>query len=296
MHKSTSKQTPVLQILSAAWGIGAQKHDCRQGPLYLAEQQHLEKLSRPHHWQKAITEPKECSDAVTAISQMALQLARQVDHCILNKEPFVTIGGDHSCAIGTWSGAAHALASKGDLGLIWFDAHQDANTFATTPSNTIHGMPVACLLGHGEAPLIEILQKTPKIKPEHLCLIGVRSYDEGEAALLKKLGVRCFMMDEVVQRGLDVVMQEAMSIATQGTVAYGVSIDLDALDPQEAPGVGSREAGGLHIHDLVKVLTQHVRGDSRFIGAEIAEFNPQLDDADGKTVRCIQVLLETLFG
>lgn len=294
MGKTTSEQSCNLQILSAAWGIGAQKYDCRQGPLYLAEQGHLEKLSKPHHWHKVITEPKDCSDKVVAISQMALQLARQVDHCVLNKEPFVTIGGDHSCAIGTWSGAAHALSNKGDLGLIWFDAHQDANTFATTPSNTIHGMPVACLLGHGEVPLIEILQKTPKLKPEHLCLIGVRSYDEGEAALLKKLGVRCFMMNEVVQRGLEAVMQEAMHIVTQGTIAYGVSIDLDALDPEEAPGVGSREAGGLYCADLVKVLAQHVRGDSRFIGAEIAEFNPLLD-TDGKTVRCIQALLEALF-
>jgi arginase len=296
MNKNMSEEPPrILQILSAAWGIGAQKKECRQGPLYLAEHHYLQKLSRPHHWQKAITEPKECSDAVAVISQMALQLARQVDQCVLNKEPFVTLGGDHSCAIGTWSGAAHALAPKGDLGLIWFDAHQDANTFATTPSNTIHGMPVACLLGHGEAALIEILQQTAKIKPEHLCLIGVRSYDEGEAALLKSLGVRCFMMDEVVQRGLEDVMEEAMRIVTQGTVAYGVSIDLDALDPQEAPGVGSREADGLSLEPLVKVLTQHVRGDSRFIGAEIAEFNPQLD-TDGKTVCCILMLLEALFG
>jgi arginase len=295
MNKNTSEQPHLLQILSAAWGIGAQKEDCRQGPLYLAEHGHLQKLSRPHHWQKAITEPKQYSDAVSAISQMALQLARQVEHCILNKELFVTLGGDHSCAIGTWSGAAHALAPKGDLGLIWVDAHQDANTFATTPSNKIHGMPVACLLGHGETALIQILQKNPKLKPEHLCLIGVRSYEEGEAALLKKLGVRCFMMDEVVQRGLDGVMQEAMHIVTQGTVAYGISIDLDALDPQQAPGVGSREPGGLHLEPLLKVLTQHVRGDSRFIGAEIAEFNPLLD-TDGKTVRCIQALLEALFG
>ncbi len=295
MSKNTSEPPRTLQILSAAWGIGAQKRECSQGPLYLARHRHLEKISMPHHWHKAITEPKECSDAAAAISQMALQLARQVDHCVLNKEPFVTIGGDHSCAIGTWSGAAHALASKGDLGLIWFDAHLDAHTFATTPSNTIHGMPVACLLGHGVAPLIEILQKRPKLKPEHLCLIGVRSYEEGEAALLKKLGVRCFMMDEVAERGLDAVMQEAMHIVTQGTVAYGVSIDLDALDPEEAPGVGSRAADGLQCEHLVKALTQHVRGDSRFIGAEIAEFNPQLD-IDGKTVRCIQVLLEALFG
>lgn len=290
-----NKQSPTLQILSAAWGIGAQKEDCRQGPLYLAEHHHLQALSRPQHWQKVITEPKACSDKVAAISQMALQLARQVDHCILNKEPFVTIGGDHSCAIGTWSGTAHALASKGDLGLIWFDAHMDAHTFATTPSNTIHGMPVACLLGHGEAALIEILQKKPKLKPEHLCLIGVRSYEEGEAALLKKLGVRCFMMDEVIQKGLDAVMQEAMNIVTQGTVAYGISIDLDSLDPQDAPGVGSREVNGLRIEHLVKVLTQQVRGDSRFIGAEIAEFNPSLDMGD-KTVHCIQALLEALFG
>ena len=177
---------PILQVLSAAWGIGSGNQDCSEGPLYLAEHRSLEKLTLPpHHWQKAITLPKHYSDAVAAISQMSLQLARQVDHCVLNKEPFVTLGGDHSCAIGTWSGAAHALSSKGDLGLIWVDAHMDAHTFATTPSRNIHGMPVACLLGYGEAALIEVLQKMPKIKPGHLCLIGVRSYEEGEAALLQ---------------------------------------------------------------------------------------------------------------
>lgn len=293
MSKTATSNTAILQVLSAAWGIGAQKQDCRQGPLYLAEKRSLDALSIPHHWQEAITEPKECDDKVAAISQMALQLARQVNQCILNKERFVTLGGDHSCAIGTWSGAAHALANKGDLGLIWFDAHMDAHTFATTPSDTIHGMPVACLLGHGKPALIEILQKTPKLKPEHLCLIGVRSYEEGEAALLKKLKVRCFMMDEVMQRGLEVVMKEAMDIVTQGTVAYGVTIDLDGLDPQEAPGVGSREKNGLHCDQVVKVLS-HVNGDARFIGAEIAEFNPLLD-SDEKTVQCIQALLKALF-
>ena len=81
-----SQRSPTLQILSAAWGIGAQKQGCREGALYLAEQGHLEKLSMPHHWHDAITEPKDCSDKVVAISQMALQLARQVDHCVLNKE------------------------------------------------------------------------------------------------------------------------------------------------------------------------------------------------------------------
>ncbi len=286
---------PILQVLSAAWGIGSGNQDCSEGPLYLAEHRSLEKLTLPpHHWQKAITLPKHYSDAVAAISQMSLQLARQVDHCVLNKEPFVTLGGDHSCAIGTWSGAAHALSSKGDLGLIWVDAHMDAHTFATTPSRNIHGMPVACLLGYGEAALIEVLQKMPKIKPGHLCLIGVRSYEEGEAALLQSLGVRCFKMDEVAQKGLDAVMQEAIQIVTQGTVAYGISIDLDGLDPDEVPGVGSKVAGGLGLQALADALACYVCGDVRFIGAEIAEFNPHLD-VNGKTVRCIQSLLEALF-
>lgn len=285
----------VLQILSAAWGMGAVDQRCSEGPLYLAQHQSLEKLTLPaYHWQKAITPLKDRRDAVVAISQMSLQLARQVDHCVLNKELFVTLGGDHSCAIGTWSGAAHALAPKGNLGLIWIDAHMDAHTFATTPSKQIHGMPVACLLGYGEASLIEVLQKTPKIKPEHLCLIGVRSYEEGEAALLKKLGVRCFKMDEVAQKGLDTVVQEAIHIVTQGTIAYGVSIDLDGLDPDEAPGVGSKVAGGLGLQALADALACYVCGDARFIGAELAEFNPYWD-VDDKTVHCIQVLLEALF-
>ncbi len=295
MTKSTHHSTDEVQILSAAWGMGAQVVGCRRGPTYLAEQHALDTLPFPIHWQPVVKEPKERFDPVMAISQLALQIARQVDHCVLNKQHFVTIGGDHSCAIGTWSGAAHALASKGDLGLIWFDAHQDAHTFATTPSNSIHGMPIACLLGYGEAPLLHILQKAPKIKPQHLCLIGVRSYEEGEAALLEKLGVRVFMMDEVVQKGLDQVMQEAMAIVTQGTVGYGVSVDLDALDPDDAPGVCSKVAGGLYSQHVADILSHYVRGDKRFIGAEIAEFNPELDK-EHKTVKCIQLLMNAFFG
>ena len=101
-------------------------------------------------------------------------------------------------------------------------------------------------------------------------------------------------MDEVAQKGLDAVMQEAIQIVTQGTVAYGISIDLDGLDPDEVPGVGSKVAGGLGLQALADALACYVCGDVRFIGAEIAEFNPHLD-VNGKTVRCIQSLLEALF-
>ncbi len=283
-----------LKILSAAWGVGAQDQGCSQGPLYLAKQSLLTLQSRSLHWHKSIQSLGEFLDHVIEIGQLSLQLANQVNIAVHHEQPFLTIGGDHSCAIGTWSGAATALQNKGDLGLIWIDAHEDAHTFFTTPSGRIHGMPLACLLGHGAPVLTEVLSPGAKLKPEQICLIGIRSYEPGEHELLTGLGVRIFMMSEVEERGLDTIIGEAKAIVSQGTVAYGVSIDLDALDPIEVPGVCSKEPNGLKLQELSQALQSQIRNDPKFIGAELAEFNPSLDH-ENKTVHAIQVLTQALF-
>jgi arginase len=188
----------------------------------------------------------------------------------------LVVGGDHSCAIGTWSGVHRALANHGPVGLIWIDAHMDSHTFATTPSGQIHGMPLACLLGHGETALTRIGGAEAKLRPEQVCLIGVRSYEAGEAALLHRLGVRVYDMDEIRRRGLAEVFEEALAIVRQGTAGFGVSVDLDALDPGEEPGVGTPVAGGLRRAELADALS-HLRGDPAFVAMEIVEYNPRRD-------------------
>jgi arginase len=169
-----------------------------------------------------------------------------------------------------------ALIGAGPIGLIWIDAHMDSHTFATTPSGQIHGMPLACLLGHGEATLTGIDGAEAKLRPEHVCLIGVRSFEVGEAALLHRLGVRVYDMEEIRRRGLSAVFDEALAIVRQGTAGFGVSVDLDALDPAEEPGVGTPVPGGLRRAELADALS-HLRGDRGFVAMEIVEYNPRRD-------------------
>lgn len=208
-----------------------------------------------------------------AIASLNNRLASKVESVLRAGHFPLVVGGDHSCAIGTWSGVHRALADKGPLGLIWIDAHMDSHTFASTPSGQIHGMPLACLLGYGDAELTSIDGAEAKLHPEHVCLIGVRSFEAGEAALLHQLGVRVFDMEEIHRRGLAEVFDEALTIVRDGTAGFGVSVDLDAFDPTEEPGVGSPVPGGLRRAELAEALTR-LRGDPSFVAMEVAEYNP----------------------
>jgi arginase len=207
---------------------------------------------------------------------------------------FCVLGGDHSCAIGTWSGVHEAISAKGDLGLIWVDAHMDSHTPETSPSGRVHGMPLAVLLGHGDTSLTSILNSSPKIKPENLCLIGIRSYEPGEAALLEKLKIRIYFMEEVRQRGFVAVLQEAVAHVKQHTHAYGLTIDLDSLDPHEAPGVDVPEENGIHVAELYQGL-QSIIQDPQLIATEITEFDPT-HDQEQKTEKIIACCLDIIAG
>jgi arginase len=201
------------------------------------------------------------------------------------------LGGDHSCAGGTWCGVARAV--HGDLGLVWVDAHMDAHTPGTSHTGRLHGMPLAWLLGQDDDPLYGL--SSGVLEPEHVALVGVRSFEPEEAARLARLGVRVFMMEEVRARGLDAVFAEALGIATRGTSAFGVSIDLDAVTPEEAPGVATPAAGGLGGAELTAVLAQ-LSGIPELAAIELVEYCPRLDP-DGRSARvAVDLLAAALCG
>jgi arginase len=228
---------------------------------------------------------------LTAVAQVARDLARHAGAAVSRGHLPLVLGGDHSCAIGTWKGIAQAM--PGPLGLIWIDAHMDAHTPATSESGRLHGMPLACLLGYGDDSLTGIAGGA-RIDPAHLCLIGIRSFEAGEAALLRGLGVRIFTMREIRQRGLEVILRDAREIAGAGTAGYGISIDLDAIDPFEAPGVGSPVRGGLRAADVVNGLANYV-GDAALRGLEIVEYNPHLD-RDAQTIALVPAIAKALLS
>jgi arginase len=268
----------AIVVIGAASGAGAPDPSCSAGPVALRRSQAFHDSPLQHvEWDGILRVPRAQRDTpLHAVASLCARLADEVAGVLRAGHFPLVVGGDHSCAIGTWSGVHRALIEAGPIGLIWIDAHMDSHTFATTPSGQIHGMPLACLLGHGEATLTGIDGAEAKLRPEHVCLIGVRSFEAGEAALLHRLGVRVYDMEEIRRRGLSAVFDEALAIVRQGTAGFGVSVDLDALDPAEEPGVGTPVPGGLRRAELADALS-HLRGDRGFVAMEIVEYNPRRD-------------------
>jgi len=271
-----------IAIIGTACGRGAQNHGCQDGPEVLRALDFFGDLHESginFFWDNVIHFPCDAdSEALHAISGMCNVLSERVASALRHGHFPLVVGGDHSCAIGTWSGVGKAIAGKGELGLLWIDAHMDSHTPATTPSGAIHGMPLACLLGHGERELTGIGLPSPTLLPGNVCLLGVRSYEAGEAALLEALGVRVYGMAEIRERGFAEVFNEALEHVQRNTCGFGISLDLDALDPSEEAGVGSPEPGGIYKHEMARAFRK-LHHNPHFLAMEIVEYNPYLDSS-----------------
>jgi arginase len=195
-------------------------------------------------------------------------------------------------AIGTWSGVVDAYDAYEKMGLIWVDAHLDAHTPETSESGNIHGMPLAVLLGQGFDELTAIQKPMTKLHPEHVVVIGVRSYEAGERAFLESLGVRIYYMDEVRARGFENVFNEAVSIVSKAPKGFGISLDIDVFDPVLAPGTGTKTRNGLYEEDVEASFRSllYMKG---LLAFEFAEFNPSLDKED-KTIHLIKRLVSLI--
>lgn len=238
-------------------------------------------------------DPQSAHDAVAAVHSISAQLAARVEHVAASARLPVVLGGDHSCAIGTWKGVARGMAERGPLGLIWIDAHMDAHTPLTTLTGALHGMPLACLLGYGEQKLVAVSEGIC-LSPENICLIGVRSYETSEAELLQRLGVRVFFMEEVVRRGLPAVMRDALAIARHETAGFGLSIDLDAVDPADAPGVTTPVASGIRAAELLEAM-HLIANDPALVALEIVEYTPP-EDPQAATAELAIGLIGAVLG
>jgi arginase len=296
----------IYTFIGATSSWGAQVRTCEEGPDVLRASGCLEEFQTqyPHiaGWEtlysKVRFKEKEIAlkDALPLIVDFNKRLADKVFDAMKQGHFPVVIGGDHSIAVGTWNGVGCFLSHQSDkpLGLIWIDAHMDSHTTETSASGAWHGMPLAALMGFGVKELAEAKRAAPILKPQHVCLIGTRSFEEGEQRLLEKLKVRIYSIDEVKKRGFETVFKEAIDRVSKDTVGYGVSLDIDVVDPSEAPGVGSAESGGLSGQELLKGLTL-LRNDPHLRAFELVEFNPHLD-SEGKTCKlCQQILSTALF-
>lgn len=285
-----------IEIIGAGIGCGAQDQRTAVAAQFLNDQgltTLLNKKGLRTRFESVVSAANthRLIQAMAEVASFSESLAAKVRASIQAHRFPVVVGGDHSCAIGTWSGVASAI--PGDLGLIWIDAHMDSHTPETTETGAIHGMPLASLLGYGDSRLTGVLSSKPKLKPENLALIGVRSFEQGEEALLDQLGVRVFKMTEVRARGFQNCFDQALSIASGNGRSFGVSLDLDGFDPKEVAATGVLCPDGLFVKEVKEALAG-LRGHAQLVGLEIVEYNPALD-VDGRTFECIVSLIyETL--
>lgn len=227
---------------------------------------------------------KEVSEANQKLSAAVSEV---IDH---GRFPLV-LGGDHSIAIGTLAGVSRHYEN---LGVIWYDAHGDLNTGETSPTGNIHGMPLAVSLGIGHVSLTGIGGYSPKVKPENIVIVGARSLDEGERELIREKGIRVYTMHEIDKLGMTAVMEETMDYLRERTDGVHLSLDLDGLDPHDAPGVGTPVMGGISYRE--SHLAMEMLADSDLItSAEFVEVNPILDDKN-KTATAAVALMGSLFG
>jgi arginase len=225
-------------------------------------------------------------------------LARRVSKSIGAGETPLVLGGDHSIAIGTVSGlASHFRREKKKLGMIWLDAHGDANTPESSPSGNIHGMPQAVIFGRGADELVRIggfASGESKLDPACCSLIGARSVDSTEKKVIAEIGLRVFTMEEIDRRGIYEVSREAIEIASRGTEGIHVSFDVDVMDPTVAPGVGTPVRGGLTYRETHTVM-EAVAESGRMVSMEVAEVNPILD-TQNSTAEVAVEMVASAFG
>lgn len=230
-------------------------------------------------------------ETVDLVADINHKLAVKVNE-IMDKGDFpLILGGDHSIAMGSLAGIAKYYEN---LGVIWYDAHGDLNTFETSPSGNAHGMPLAASLGLGHSKFTNILDYSPKVKPENIVLIGARALDEGEKKLVKDLHIKVYSMHEIDRLGMTRVMEETIVYLKDRCDGVHLSLDLDGLDPSDAPGVGTPVYGGISYRESHLAMEMLAEADI-ITSAEFVEVNPILDEKN-RTASVAVALAGSLFG
>jgi arginase len=228
------------------------------------------------------------------IASTCTQVAEMVDEALGSGRFPLVLGGDHSIAVGAVSGASQHFHRRGEkLGLIWIDAHTDMNTPEISPSGNVHGMPLASCIGKGPQELTSIFGYSPKVDPANVALVGIRSVDESERDIVQRSGVHVFTMRDIDERGMRSVFEEAIRLASDGTAGFHVSLDMDAVDPREAPGVGTPVQGGITYREAH--LAMEMLGDSgRMTSLEVVEVNPVIDEANRTAILAVELVMSAM--
>ena len=277
-----------IRIIGVPMDLGASRRGVDMGPSALRVaglQSRLKQLGRQvedignvpvrqpeerHYGEKNAKYLEEISETCKGLADM---VRKTLDEDLV---PLV-LGGDHSIAVGTVAGSVmHFGKESKRIGMIWLDAHGDMNTPESSPSGNVHGMPLASIMGYGPRELTEIAGIKPMVEPRNVSLVGIRELDSKERRLVKESGVHVFTMRDIDERGMREVMAEALRFAGDDTAGVAVSLDMDFVDPSDAPGVGTPVRGGATYREAHLAL--EMIADSRLmVSFELVEINPVID-------------------
>ena len=206
----------------------------------------------------------------------------------------VVLGGDHSIAVGVVSGVSGAYRTRQKrIGYVWLDAHGDMNTPESSPSGNVHGMPLASVMGYGAPELVELLGFKPKVEPRNVALVGVHELDPKEKRLVKESGAHVFTMRDIDERGMREVMSEALRVASDETDGIAVSLDMDFVDPTDAPGVGTPVRGGVTYREA-HLAMEMICDSKAMVSLEIVEINPVIDEHNTTALLGVELVLSSL--
>ncbi len=298
-------RTPKVAVIGAPMDLGAGRRGVDMGPSavraahlharLVALGYQVEDLGNIDVVQPEAIQPKPSSARFLAeIAASCGRLARMVEKVAGDGKFPIVLGGDHSIAAGTIAGISkHFRKKKKKIGVIWIDAHADMNTPQTSPSGNVHGMPLAATLGMGPRELTHIGGYSPKVAERNAVLIGIRDVDEQESANVTASGVRAYTMRDVDEMGMRSVMSKAIEAASEGTGGIHLSFDMDSVDPDDAPGVGTPVRGGLTYREAH--LAMEILSDSQLLRSiEVVEVNPILDTANRTALLAVELIASAM--
>ncbi len=285
----------IIPTFGVASSIGGPSNSCADAPKVLQASVYNSLLKNTQlQWQPLLEVSNESKNSLSMLKKQSHLISQFTQQNLEEKKTFLVLGGDHSIAMGSWAGVMKQLPSDSTFALIWIDAHMDAHTLETSPSGNVHGMPVSVLLGEAEHELQSCFASQRYLEGKNLYLFGVRSYEAEELVLLSKKSVNVFDTKKIEKEGgTQIVLKQLIETISRCYDCFAISLDLDAIDPKDAPGVETREKTGLSAKNLLAVFNE-LEFDENFVGLEIAEFDPK-KDKQNKTEKLVYEIIHAIF-
>ncbi len=285
----------IIPTLGVSSCIGGSTNSCAEGPAVLQSSQYSLLLNNIElEWDPLIIVSSEFSNSLDMFYKQSCVISQFSQTQFENEKAFLVLGGDHSIALGTWSGILKQLPAESTFALIWIDAHMNAHTLETSPCGNLHSMPVSILLGEADHKLQACSPTDRTIDGQDIYFFGVRSYEAEELVLLSKKKANVFDIDRIEKDGgVRKVLKKLVGTIDRCYDYYAISLDLDGIDPKDAPGVGVRAESGLNADDLLTVFKE-LTLSKKFIGLEIAEFDPK-NDIEKKTEKLVYQIISAIY-